>query len=59
MPGKRALSFVLFLMCVTAPWLVPQPPRAERLERVCDCAKTPRHDSKGDWSPRKDHTWSM
>jgi hypothetical protein len=59
MAGKRALSVVLFLMCVTAPWLVPQPERAERLQRVRDCAKTQRHDSRTDWSAHRGHTWNM
>lgn len=46
MAGKRALSVVLFLMCVTAPWLMPQTERAERLQRVRDCERSlQRHES--------------
>lgn len=61
MAGKRALSVVLFLMCVTAPWLMPQTQRAERLQRVRDCERTlQRHESRVDWSPsRRDATWNM
>jgi hypothetical protein len=59
MAGRRALSVVLFLMCVTAPWLVPQPERAERIQRVCDCAKPQHHDSRSDWSSHRDSTWNM